>query len=564
MTPTRSPKTELRTSAGAAPRSLHASLFAGLLLCACASTSEDPAEPLESDDVVAADEQAPSEDPADQAPAVVEEVAPARATPASFSAPQEDPEEVAAAPAASGDDDAAAPSGPDRRAIDVAYFNSKEFKRRFALGFLSRTEVEPPVTPDEAEDLRDIIEANSDEDFERALRLAERANRRLPSAQFEFLIGMYKFRDGDYDGAIASFEAALDTFPNFLRAHMFKGQAHYALATQTIEDDPRTEEEAERDRKAHFALAGDSIRRQLELGGIDGPTYAFLAVILIEQQRYMEAETAFRQALMFNPEKTEWRSGLVSSLLAQRRYTDAASLIETLIAGDPNNAAFWTLQGKAMIGLEDYERAAEIFGIVRDLGAADEVVLGTLGDLYTSQGLGALAGEVYAEAYEAGASIDRTLKGARQLVQRDALESAKQVIAAVEARGVDELAPERKADLRKLQAKIAVREGDGEREIEILRQTVDENPLDGDALTLLAMALGRAGETAEAYQLFETAAGMEGQAAKANLEHARLRVRQREYEQAIPLIKASLQAEDVEAVRRYLEDVEAANARSKR
>lgn len=565
MTPMRSPKAETRSSVrGVAP-----GLFAGLLLCACASTGEDAGAPVASDEAAAASEAASTEPEANQTPAVLGEDGSAKATPASFSAPQEGSQDDAPAPsddapAAADETVAAGRPDPDRRAIDVAYFNSKEFKRRFALGFLSRTEVEPPVTPDEAEDLRDIIEANSDEDFERALRLAERANRRLPSAQFEFLIGMYKFRDGDYEGAIASFDAALDSFPNFLRAHMFKGQAHYALATQTIENDPRTEEEIERDRKAQFALAGDSIRKQLELGGIDGPSYAFLAVVLIEQQRYMEAETAFRQALMFNPEKTEWRSGLVSSLLAQRRYTDAASLIDTLIAGDPNNAAFWTLQGKAMIGLEDYERAAEIFGIVRDLGAADEVILGTLGDLYTNQGLGVLAGEVYAEAYEAGASIERTLKGARQLVQRDALESAKEVIAAIEAGGVDELAPERKAELRKLQAKIAVREGDGEREVEILRQTVDENPLDGDALTLLAMALGRAGETAEAYQLFETAAGMEGQAAKANLEHARLRVRQREYEQAIPYIKASLQAEDVEGVRQYLEDVEAANARSKR
>lgn len=565
MTPMRSTQAQHRTALRAALPVALLGAALGPLLGACASTADEalaPVEAEESTEVAAPGDSTSVSAPPTDEPAVQGGAETAAATPASFRASQDDPAPAeAAAPAPQeGEPEATA---PDARAVEVAYFNTKEFKKRFALSFLSRNDIEPPVTPDEAEDLRDIIESIDDEDPEKAMRRAERANRRLPSANFDFLIGMFHFQESRYAEAIEAFDAAIDKHENFLRAHSSKGLAHFALATQVIVEDTRTDGEIAANRKMHFALAGESFRTKLALGGIDGQTYGFLGIILADQARFLEAETAFRQALLFEPEKTEWRSGLVTALLAQRRFADGASIVDSMLMDDPNNAEIWKLQGKAMIGLEDYGRATEIFGIVRDLGGADATILSTLGDLYTNQGLVELAGESYAEAFEAGAAVDRTLKGAKQLVRRSATEPAKEVLAAVEAAGVDSLDLAQKAELRKIQAQIAVREGDGEREVEILRQTVDENPLDGDALTLLAMALGKAGETAEAYQLFETAAGMEGQAAKANLEYARLRVREREYEKAIPLIKASLQADDSEAVRRYLEDVQAASARSR-
>ena len=463
----------------------------------------------------------------------------------------------------------------DFSAFELAYFNTVEFRREFARSWLSRNDVEPPVSPEQAEDLRDIVETYASDDKDGVQKATAKLDRAITRYQadegkgapnFSFLRGLIHFQNEEYDEAIARFDQAIDSFDKFLRAHQNKALAHFALATRSIDDDPRSIEEIEAARALNFEKAGDAFRTQLSLGGINGQTYGFLGIVLADQERYVEADTAFRNALLFEPQKDQWRSGLVTSLLQQRDFGGAVSLLDTLIAKSPDNAAYWKLQGRAYAGLEDLESAALNLVVAEQLGDSDASTVFLLADIYTNQGNLGLAADAYARGLEVADSdsIRRAMKGADQILRLGDAESARLVLGRMDTLFRDSVDQDTLAKMLKLQSQVAVRLGDAEGEVEILRSILDENPLDGEAMTLLGVALGRQKNMGEAYQLFETAANMEGAGAKANLEHARLMVREKRYQEAIPLLNASLSFGEVESVRRFLEEVEKAAKRSAR
>ncbi|MEL6716756.1 MAG: tetratricopeptide repeat protein, partial [Planctomycetota bacterium] len=277
----------------------------------------------------------------------------------------------------------------------------------------------------------------------------------------------------------------------------------------------------------------------------------------------------FRNALMYDPTKELWRTGLVTTLLKQRDFGGAASLLDTLIEENPDNKDYWKLQGSAYAGLEDLDSAARNLVVAQGLGDTDATSAFLLADIYTNQNRLELAAEAYERAVglAPASNLGRALQGARQIMRRGAPESARAVLESIGRDHGAELDPDTLADVRKLQSQVAVRMGDAEGEIEILEAILDENPMDGEAMTLLASALGKRGgdrDLARAVQFFETAASIEGAGAKATLEHGRFLVRQKRYAEAVPLLKTSLALEDVESVRAYLGEVEKAAKQSGR
>ena len=145
---------------------------------------------------------------------------------------------------------------------------------------------------------------------------------------------------------------------------------------------------------------------------------------------------------------------------------------------------------------------------------------------------------------------------------RGDVDSAQALLDGIEAHFEGELPDANVNEMLKLRAKIAVREGRDEDQVEVLREIVARDPLDGDGMILLAQALARAEQLDEALLHFDTAASIEGFEAEAKLQHARALVGVKRFAEAVPLLKASLQLEDKETVRTYLEGVEKAARRA--
>lgn len=435
--------------------------------------------------------------------------------------------------------------------LDSAYFKTPEFKRRFANSFLSVSDVEPSVSPDEVEELQEIIELIQQEGKrDRALTKLQGAINKTSSANYPYLIGQIHQGEERYDLALEAYLDAVDRTPTFRRAWQQIALLYYRRALDVDNENPVDD----------YRECARSFGKAISLGLVDETSYGMMAASLLNSDRILAAETAFRMAIMMGPDDKQWTMGLAQCYFRSKRYADAVALLDDMIAQDPDNATLWMYQGNAYLGLDEPKKAARDFQVVDQLGGGTSASTNILADIYANDGLFAEAVPVYLKALELDAATtpDRALRAARMMTGRGDVESAKNLLAGVEAHFGEDLPDGTATEVLKLRAKIAVREGRGEDEIEVLRQIVDRDPLDGDGLILLADALARNEKIEEAIQMLETAASIENFEAEAKLQHGRLLVQQKRFSEAVPLLKASLQINDKESVRNYLESVEKA------
>ena len=106
----------------------------------------------------------------------------------------------------------------------------------------------------------------------------------------------------------------------------------------------------------------------------------------------MAAESAFRQAFLLDPEKIEWRVGLIQVLVGLQKYNEASSMLDTLLS-DPSisdqqmKKQFLLEQARCFIGSGESMKAASNIEIVRHMGIADSATLSRLGNIYMKEKL---------------------------------------------------------------------------------------------------------------------------------------------------------------------------------
>jgi hypothetical protein len=116
--------------------------------------------------------------------------------------------------------------------------------------------------------------------------------------------------------------------------------------------------------------------------------------------------------------------------------------------------------------------------------------------------------------------------------------------------GADEL------KLLKLESKVAMSTGAGEKAIESLEQIIQKDPLDAEALMLAGDYYAKNNQKEKAEFRYQTAAGISGYEAEAFVKHAQLLVQSQKYPQAAELLKKAQKVKPRDNVQRYLEKVE--------
>ena len=115
-----------------------------------------------------------------------------------------------------------------------------------------------------------------------------------------------------------------------------------------------------------------------------------------------------------------------------------------------------------------------------------------------------------------------------------------------------------------MEARLAAARGvAADEQARLLDEIVKLDPLDGEALILLAQHHARSGNSEKAIFFYERAEGLDRYEAEARLRHGQTLVRNGRYQDAIPLLKRALELKPREDVQRYLDQVErAARARN--
>lgn len=423
-------------------------------------------------------------------------------------------------------------------ATDLSLWDSAKFQKEFLGSYGMNADIEPSLTAVEYEQMQKILEAMSEEDDqEKAIKLLKKNCGEASSAIFEFTLANLYFQEEQFDEALALYDQAVDQFPTFRRAYKNAALIHV--------------------RNSDFKKALPFLTKTLELGENSSTTYGLLGFAYASEENNLCAESAYRQAILLDPETVDWQMGLAQSLFKQRKYGDAVSLCDSLIRRDPQNAGFWLLQANAYLGLKQPVRAAENYEYVNTLGESTPESMTMLGDIYVNESRWDMAADAYLRAFELdqGEHPDALLRASGILAARGALGEAKRTLERVADRKAA-LSEVNLKSLLKLQARVAVAEGaDDESVVAVLEEAIKVDPLDGEALILLGRHYGRE-NPAKAINCYEMAAGIDGFEAEAKLYHGQLLVGMSKYAEAVKLLRSAYELKPREDVAEYLKQVE--------
>ncbi len=422
-------------------------------------------------------------------------------------------------------------------AVD-AIWSDPVFKKQFIAGYGINSEIEPRVTPEEVailEKIRPLMAENLPSAEEKLTRQMKQDC----SAILDFTLGGIQFQQDKLTEALGNYRKAVGKFPSFRRAWRNIGLINV--------------------RNANYDAAISAFTRMIELGGGDAYAYGLLGFAYSAKQDYQPAEASYRNALLLQPENTEWRLGLTRCVFKQQKFEDAAALLDVLIARYPDKADFWLLQAHTYLGMKLPLKAAENLEAVDRLGHATVDSLHTLGDIYVTENLMDLAARAYLRGIELDASqpLTRPLRSAEVLAARGAVTQARQVSAHIRQVLDKQMEEGDRRRLLKLEARLSMAEGAGSNEtVNLLEEIVKLDPLDGEALMLLGQHYSRENEPDRAILYYERAESLDSFEVNAKVRHAQVLVGMGRYTDALPLLRRAQDVKPREDIARYLEQVE--------
>ena len=423
-------------------------------------------------------------------------------------------------------------------------WNDPTFVRELMGSYGFRAEVEPRLSPEEQQFYRDKIVPLLREDPTKAIPELESHIRPDGSALFEYTLGNVYFQNEDFTNAVKYFEQATVKFPSFLRAWKNLG---FALV---------------RDGKYDESII--PLARTISLGGGDGKAFGLLGFSYMNAGKFVSAEAAYKQAMLYEPDNLDFKLGIVKCQVAQEDYDGALAMLDELINLHPDKETLWTIQANVYLQKQLPDKAAVNFEVLRRMDKATPENLATLGDIYMTQDAKDLALSAYMEAIEKDEwqHPARALRAADILTSRGAWDEARSLFTKIRSTAGGNLVAQDELKLLKLESKVAMATGQGEEAIKVLEQIIERNPLDGEALLLAGDYYARNGQPEKAEFRYDAAAKIQGFEADAFVKQAQLLVKSSKYALAVEALKKAQKVKPRDNVQRYLEKVEQLAGRS--
>lgn len=420
---------------------------------------------------------------------------------------------------------------------DSKFWQDRSYQRDFLETYVPLREAEPKISEDEVELFQELLELIKVQPAAAAARL-ESAITPNSSAALNYVLGNLHLQSGNMDRAAAAYEQAITKFSDYRRAHKNLGLVHF--------------------QNQEFKDALEHLTKAIELGDREGRTYGRLAYGYLQMGNAVAAESAYRNAIIMDPDNLDWKLGLAQTLMQQNRHGEVISIMEPIIAAEPDKHQYWLFQTNGYLGLEDLDNAATNLEIIRRLGEATPSNLKLLGNIY-------LRREMPARALDAFSAV-LTLENAKDHldIAIDAVDlfnrlgefgRAAELLATV--REV-ELNSEQELEVLNLQAKVQKSLGNADEAARLLKQIVERDPRNGEALIELGNYYADQGEPELAEFQYEAAAKVEEHAFDAMVAEAQMHARNRDFSDAIELLRNALRIKQDNRVANYLDRLERA------
>ena len=396
-----------------------------------------------------------------------------------------------------------------------------------------RSEVEPRISKSESFILREVI-AKSENNLEEAIVYLEEKIENDSSAALDFALGTMYYQSNRMSRSAQAYGRAIEKFPSFLRAHKNLGLVNVSL--ENLE--PATK---------HLAKA-------ISLGENDGSTFIALGYCHLSLDRLVSAENAYRMGLLLFPGSKDGLNGLINCLDQAGRYVEVLNLLDELLESDPQNSRYLQVRASALGSLGKEKEAAVTLDLLRRMGALRTQELVILGDLYHNLNLYDLSLDAYQEALARTnkLSLSQYIRIAQTLIQRSSYQEGFAYLEKIEKEFGEGRSKEERKLINLLKAEVLQSTGKNQQATELLREVVNQHPLEGRALIQLGQLAWKSGDHEYAIIQFQRAAKIDEFENPALIEHARLLVYLRKYQLAANLLERALVIKQEKRVEKYL------------
>ena len=417
------------------------------------------------------------------------------------------------------------------------FWSSQEFINKFMATYGVKSEVEPKINAEEKDLFNKLIPVIQ-QDPQKAISMLSVEIDAQSSAALEFTLGNLYAQSNSNSKAVIQYRAAIKKFPDFQRAHMNLGVVLIQLGQHS---------------EARVELV-----RTLELGGEDGDIYGLIGYCSLMNKNYLSAEAAYRKALLFSPEKIDWKLGLAQCQLQQYKYGECVTLFGELIQSNPDNKDYWLHQANAFLGLAESKKAAVNYEIVRRMGKADAIVLNQLGDIYINDGVYETAYEAYRDAVLVGGGGKNapSLRSVDIMISVGEYEYATALLKSIREARQGEFEDDNRLKILQLEGRLLLAKGEEANAVDILEKIVEKDPLDGESILILAEYYGNNEKEEEAELFYQRAEQIAEFEVRAKISHAQFHVLRNAFNKAVPLLKEAQSKRPRDNVQRYLDQVE--------
>lgn len=429
--------------------------------------------------------------------------------------------------------------------IAIQKWSDPAFIDAFIGSYAPLQALEPEFTNEEKivikEELLPLLQGNNP--MAALPTLQELAKKGDASAQISFLMGNIYLQNNRTAQAEQAYKDAIKKFPNYLRA--WKNLSLIYVTSGRAE------------------LAIEPVSKTIELGEATGQMYGILGVAFMQKEDYLQAESAFRNALLLEPDEKNWKLNLFQTMMFQERYEESNALLKTLIASEPNNPDYWKYQANVYVGLEKPLAAAEVLEIRDRMGKSDAQSLEMLGSIYFNSQLFDVAYDVYKRAIESGgARYDALFQSTNALAAVGRYDEAMDLISRLRDRFSSKIDSNKddRLDLLVLEASCLRATDQVDQAAEILEKIVIEDPMNGRALIELGLYYVNLDtpDYTKAQTMFQRAQNVTDYADKAYVEEGKLLVKMRKYRDAARALRRAQEIKYSDNVQDYLDRVEAA------
>lgn len=416
------------------------------------------------------------------------------------------------------------------------FWNDPAFVKGFMGDYGFRSEVEPRIDKSEQFILREVV-AKAENQLGEAIQYLESKINDKTSAALDFALGTMYYQMGRLTRSEQTYNQALKKFPSFLRA--LKNLGFVQLSLGKLDE------------------ASKNLAKAISLGEADGISYVALGYCHLSLGRVVSAENAYRMAILLHPESIDARNGLVNCLLSTNRFAEALALLDELLEAKPNDLFCHKARASALQGLNREEDAVIALETLRRMNKLDSAGTLSLGDLYHNLGLHDLSLAAYQQALakKEKLSLSRYARAAKVLINRGSYGAGFKYLEDIEKTFGKGYTDADEREIRMLQAEVRLATGKRKDAENILEDLIQKQPLDGEALLLSARLAAENLDYAKAALRFERAAKIADFEVDALIEHARMLVGAKDYQQASDLLERAQALAPQPRVARYLQAI---------